>query len=389
MRSRLQYTPRFGHCLAACLFVGVLALSGCADTGYYLQSARGHLAMMQAAKPVNELLADAQTPPGLKARLELAQRIRRFAVTDLGLPDNASYSRYADLRRPAVVWNVVAAPALSLTLKTWCFPVTGCVGYRGYFDEAQARALAGDLKAQGQEVSVYGVPAYSTLGWMNWAGGDPLLNTFINYPDGELARLIFHELAHQVAFAKGDTVFNESFATAVERIGGARWLAGQGSVRARADYAAFNARRTQFRALAHATRHVLTAVYQENADNALADAAKLASKEIAMKNFRIQYAALKAGWIASSSLEPALAARQLGVYDAWVANANNAAFGAQAAYDDLVPGFEALFEQASQQSDRPWPGFYDVVKRLAKLPAHERDDSFKAELQKRTEKNGG
>ena len=128
-------------------------------------------------------------------------------------------------------WSGTSSPrrAYSVTLKRWCFPVTGCVSYRGYFDEAEARADAAELAAQGYESNVYPVPAYSTLGWMNWAGGDPLLNTFIYYPEGELARLIFHELAHQVVYAKDDTMFNESFATAVERLGGARWLATEAS----------------------------------------------------------------------------------------------------------------------------------------------------------------
>jgi predicted aminopeptidase len=388
-QPELRPKSRLASCAAICTLPAILALGGCADTGYYLQSARGHLAMMHAARPVDQLLADAQTAPELKTRLELAQRIRRFAVTDLGLPDNASYSRYADLQRRAVVWNVVAAPVLSLTLKTWCFPVTGCVGYRGYFEEVQAKVLAAELKAQGLEVSVYGVPAYSTLGWMNWAGGDPLLNTFINYPEGELARLIFHELAHQVAYAKDDTRFNESFATAVERLGGARWLAQQGAGRARDEFAAYSARRAEFRTLTRATRRVLSDIYQENTTVALVNIDKFASKTVAMKNFREQYATLRAGWIASAGLSPDLAEHQLGGYDAWVANANNAAFGAQGAYDDLVPDFEALFEQAAQVSDKPWQRFYDAVKRLADLPAAGRKDGFKAELQKRTENNGG
>ena len=353
-------------------------LSGCADLGYYLQSASGHLAMLRAAKPVTQWLDDAQTPPDLKARLALAQRIRLFAVTDLGLPDNPSYNQYADLQRRAVVWNVVAAPEFSLKLKTWCFPVTGCVGYRGYFDEVQARALAAELKADGLEVSVYGVPAYSTLGWMNWAGGDPLLNTFINYPEGELARLIFHELAHQVVYARDDTMFNESFATAVERLGGVRWLARQGSPVAKAEFEAQVSQRAQFRALTLATRRALTEIYEKKGSLALDRSTQLATKNRAMQNFRDQYAQLKASWMATSG---AAAARFSG-YDAWVANANNASFGAQAAYDELVPDFEALFERISNDSDKapgdPWPRFFAEVKRLANLPATERRRALKS-----------
>ncbi len=156
----------------------------------------------------------------------------------------------------------MAAPPYSLTLKTWCFPVAGCVGYRGYFDEAQAQALATELQGEGFEVSVYGVPAYSTLGWMNWAGGDPLLNTFINYPEGELARMVFHELAHQVLYVKVDTPFNESYATAVERLGSAMWLAQHASPEARAQYARFDGRRREFRALVREARQALAEIYE-------------------------------------------------------------------------------------------------------------------------------
>ena len=236
------------------LMAMALLSAGCASTsgvGYYWQSVTGHLRLMQAARPVDAWLADAQTPPNLKDRLALAQRIRAFAVTELALPDNASYHRYADLQRRAAVYNVVAAPTLSLTLQTWCFPVAGCVGYRGYYREADARAFAAGLD-RGLEVAVYPVPAYSTLGWMNWAGGDPLLNTFIRQPEGELARLLFHELAHQVVYAKDDTTFNESFATAVERLGVQRWLAQASTPGARVAYEAFDQRRRAFGRQAHA-----------------------------------------------------------------------------------------------------------------------------------------
>jgi predicted aminopeptidase len=331
-------------------------LAGCADTRYYYQSVSGHLQLLQAARPVGDWLADPQAPAELKARLALAQQIRAFAVTELSLPDNASYQRYADLQRRAVVWNVVAAPEFSLTLKTWCFPVTGCVGYRGYFNKAEARAQAATLQQTGLEVSVYGVPAYSTLGWLNWAGGDPLLNTFIRYPDGELARLIFHELAHQVLYVQDDTRFNESFATAVERLGAQRWLARHGSDQARREDAELGQRRRQFRALTLATRSRLADIYRSNQALALDSKGLFALKNEAMQRFRADYGALRAGWGGYAG------------YDAWVAGANNAAFGAQAAYDELVPAFEALFERQGQD----WPRFLEAVRALAALPAPER-----------------
>ncbi len=331
-------------------------LSGCADTRYVLQSVTGHWQMMQAAKPVEQWLQDESTPAALKQRLALAQRIRLFAVSELKLPDNASYQRYADLKRPAVVWNVVATPEFSLTLKTWCFPVMGCVGYRGYFSEAEARAFAETLKAEGLEVSVYGVPAYSTLGWLNWAGGDPLLNTFMGYPEGELARMIFHEMAHQVLYVKDDTLFNESFATAVERLGGERWLAAHSSEKTRADYALLVLRRSDFRALCLSMRQRLDAIYKENSPLDHDRVAKEAMKKIAFEAFKNDYAQLKKSWGGYAG------------YDAWVAGANNASFAIQAAYDEWVPGFEALFDR----NGRDWTRFYDASKGLAQLSAQER-----------------
>ena len=341
----------------------LLCLSGCANLGYYWQSASGHMRMLGAAKPVDEWLQDAQAPQRLKDKLALSQQIRAFASSELGLPDNPSYRRYADLRRPAVVWNVVAAPEFSLKLKTWCFPVTGCVTYRGYFDEAEARAEAARVQAEGYEVDVYPVPAYSTLGWMNWAGGDPLLNTFIHYPEGELARLIFHELAHQVVYAKDDSMFNESFATAVERLGIRRWMAARAQEGVRTEYEAFNARRNEFRTLMQATRKRLETAYDEKA--ALTPAQRTAMKQAAMAQFRAEYAQMRERW----GVDPA----RLRAYDAWAARANNATLGAQATYDELVPGFEALFESVG----RDWPRFYDEARRLAALPKAQRHEFLK------------
>ena len=347
---------------AVATFAGVV-LVGCTKLGYYWQSASGHLGLLRAARPVPEVLADARTPPTLKAKLELTQRIRRYAVTELHLPDNASYTGYADLARRAAVWNVVAAPPYSLTLKTWCFPVVGCVGYRGYYNEADANAEAAIQRAAGLEAAVYAVPAYSTLGWMNWAGGDPLLSTFIGYPEGELARLIFHELSHQLFYLPGDTLFNESFATAVERIGGERWLATQASQQARAAYAAFDTRRQQFRALGLQTRQHLQRIYTSSAATSHDRAALETQKQAAMTEFRARYAALRASW--PENLRTG--------YDAWVAGANNASFGAQAAYDQWVPAFEALFHNTeAEHPGDPWPHFYAAVRHLAALPAGDR-----------------
>jgi len=328
--------------------------SGCSSVGYLSQSASGHIRLLAAARPVKDAIADPATPEALRARLELTQRLRDFAVTELKEPDNGSYRSYADLKRSAAVWNVVAAPELSLRLATWCFPIVGCVGYRGYYDLAGADAAAEPLKASGLEVDVYEVPAYSTLGWMNWIGGDPLINTFIQWPEGELSRLIFHELAHQVAYAAGDTTFNESFATAVEHIGSQRWLEANASAEVRTKQALTESRRQDFHVLVRAWRAKLDAMYRSR----LPDADKRARKAQSYAGMRADYEILKREqWHGYKG------------YDPWFASVNNAALGAQAAYDDQVGAFERLFAAQGSDFDR----FYAEVRRMAALPRPERD----------------
>lgn len=340
----------------AVLAAGTVCLtSGCGTIQYYAQAATGHVSLLNQARPVPDWLADEATPAALKERLRLSQRMRDFAVSELKLPDNASYRRYADLGRPAAVWNVVAAPELSLTLKTWCFPVVGCVGYRGYYERAHAEAEAAALRAQGYEAQVQSIPAYSTLGKLPGDYfSDPLLNTFVRGAEGDLARLIFHELAHQVAYAAGDTMFNESFATAVERIGGERWLQQHAGEAARTELARLDRRRQDFRRLALQARADLDAVYR---DASLGDAARREAKARRFAQLRADHAALKAGaWDGWTG------------YDAWFANANNASLGVMAAYNELVPQFERLYEREGRDFDR----FYAEVKRLAALPQAER-----------------
>ena len=330
------------------------AISGCSSIDYLGQSAAGHVRLLAAARPVKDAIADPATPETLRQRLELTQRMRQFAVTELHEPDNGSYRSYADLKRPAAVWNVVAAPELSLNLATWCFPIVGCVGYRGYYDLASANAAAEPLKTAGLEVDVYEVPAYSTLGWMNWIGGDPLLSTFVQWPEGELSRLMFHELAHQVVYAAGDTTFNESFATAVEHIGSQRWLERNASAEVRDRQALTESRRDDFHVLVRAWRAKLDAMYRSG----LPDDQKRLRKAELYAGMRADYDALKRDkWNGYKG------------YDHWFANANNAAIGAQAAYDDQVGAFERLFAAQGSDFDR----FYAEVKRLAALPKPERD----------------
>lgn len=352
--------------LALPALLAVSALAGCATTaagdvdsawrpGYFWQSVRGHVGMLAAARPVDEVLADPTTPPELRQRLELSRTLRDFASRELALPDNASYRRYADLGRPAAVWNVVAAPELSLKLKTWCFPVLGCVGYRGYFDKAEAEQLAAALRAQGWEVNVYGVPAYSTLGKLpgDWFA-DPLLNTFLRGAEVDLARLIFHELAHQVAYADGDTTFNESYATAVERIGSRQWLAQGGREALIASTEALDRRRTEFRAMTMRARDRLDTLYR----SAVSDEDKRREKARLLAELRAEYTRWRdESWGGDRA------------YDAWFDSVNNARLGVLAAYNAQVPAFERLFERVGQD----WPRFHAEVRRLATLPKAERD----------------
>ena len=346
--------------LSAAIGLAALCLgSGCSDLGYYRQSAQGHMDLLSRAKPVDEWIALAETPAALKQRLALAQRMREFSVQVLELPDNASYRAYADLQRPAAVWNVAAAPALSLQLKTWCYPVTGCVAYRGYFDKAQAEALATQLRTEGWDVGVYAVPAYSTLGWSNWLGGDPLLNTFVGGSEGELARLMFHELAHQQLYIADDTVFNESFAVAVERIGVRLWLRQHGNDAARAQYRDQQQRREDFRELTLRWRERLQQLYASD----LPEAQQRAAKAQLLDGMRAEYAQIKAQrWGGFAG------------YDAWFAMANNASLGVLAAYNEAVADFERLFEQQGRDFTR----FYAEAARIGALPKAERHATLRA-----------
>jgi predicted aminopeptidase len=348
-----------GPVLHRLMTVGGLVLmaglfSGCSTVSYLWQSARGHIGILRAAQPIDTWIDDSHTPEALRTRLVLARKMRDFAVQALHLPDNPSYRKYADLHRSAVIWNVAAAPELSLRLKTWCFPVVGCVAYRGYFDEGQAETEAKSLKAQGDEVTVYPVPAYSTLGMSNWLGGDPLLNTFIAWPEAQLARLIFHELAHQEVYVSGDTEFNESFATSVEELGADRWLDAEGATAARADYERLETRRQQFHALLIQTRDALQDIYASKASIEV----QRQRKAQVMQDLRTRYQQLRdgdwGGWTG---------------YDRFIAQANNASLGMQAAYTRWVPSFKELFRQQGSDFER----FYGAVRVLAGQSPKERE----------------
>ncbi len=327
----------------------LLLLSGCAEFGYYLQSIDGQMQLNAARRPVAEVIADPATPEPLKRRLERAAAIREFASAELKLPDNGSYRRYADVKRPFVVWNVFATAEFSLEPRRWCFPFAGCVGYRGYFTREAAEAFAAGLRAEGLDVHVGGVPAYSTLGWFD----DPLLNTFINYPDYELARLIFHELAHQVVYVKGDSEFNESFALAVETAGRERWLARYGDEPLRAAAAQAGQRRAQVRALMQHARERLEALYKQRVAPALMRERKA---ELFAQTKR-EYGVLKEEWGGYAG------------YDLLFDNLNNAHLASFSIYHTWLPALQHVFARSAGD----FTAFYLEVKRLAALPKAERE----------------
>lgn len=309
----------------------LLPLAGGCDTiSYYKQAIGGHLEITGAARPVEAWLADPATPPALRERLETARRIREFASGRLGLLQNHSYTSYAELGRPFVVWNVFAAPEFSVESRQECFPFTGCVSYRGFFSEHDARRHAERLRAEGYDVHVGGVPAYSTLGWFD----DPLLSTFIFYPDAQLARLVFHELAHQLVYARDDTTFNESFAVAVEEEGVRRWLEAEGRAADVEVFRASQARRQQFAQRVKEARTRLAAIYQE----------KDVAKEILLNRKREEYGKLRAQYPAIVPAEP-----------------NNAFLVSIALYTELVPQFEQLLRESGSLD-----AFYSRVRELAK-----------------------
>ena len=334
----------------ALVLCGLLALAGCTSAEYYSQAVAGHLAIMRLAKPIPERIADPGTAPALRARLERIQAIRDFASRELGLPDNGSYRSYADIGRPYAIWNLFVAPELSVSPRESCFPVAGCVSYRGYYALEDARRHGAEARARGDDVYLGGVPAYSTLGWFD----DPVLSTFIRYPDGELARLLFHELAHQTVYVKDDTAFNESFAVAVEREGVRRWLAKHGTEADRSAYETLQTRKQAFVALVLRYRDRLAAAYGEP----IADAQKRVAKARLIAEMEAEYGALKAQWGGFAGYDR--------FFDQPVGNAH---FASVAAYTELVPAFESLLAREGGAL----PRFYAAVRALAALPKAERD----------------
>jgi predicted aminopeptidase len=343
----IRITPWFRSVLIAGTAAGLLA--SCSTLGYYSQAAQGQLELLSDARPIDDWIADPGTSSRLRLRLETARQIRRFAVGEMALPDNNSYKNYTSLKRQYVLWNVVATPELSLKPLQWCFPVAGCVNYRGYYSKEAAMAYAKELKDAGNDVEVGGVSAYSTLGWFS----DPLISTFINYPDAELARMIFHELAHQVVYVAGDSQFNESFASAVEEAGVERWMDRFGNQAMRDGYARYKSRKHDFLGLLLKYRKALE---QNYALVDRSDSEKRAVKARLFQELKDEYQVLKGNWGGYAG------------YDRFFEQPlSNAHLASIATYEDFVPAFRAMLKR-----DGSFPRFYQSVKRLAELDRSDR-----------------
>ncbi len=307
----------------------VATVSGCANIGYYAQAAGGHLKLMRARQPVAELLADESLDPVLRTQLETLGQARGFAVEVLQLPDTDSYSTYVETGRQAITWNVVAAEEFSLRPYTWCFPIAGCVNYRGYFAEADALEYADDFRRDGYDVTIGGASAYSTLGWFD----DPILDTMLRGSDIRYVGTLFHEMAHQLLYVENDSDFNEAYASFVEQEGVRLWLQSRDEASRIAGYRASLERGEDFVALLAVTRRSLEEVYASDLD----DAAKRAGKKAAFEQMRANYEELKIKWNGYSG------------YDGWFRRElNNARLVSVSTYRRYIPAFAALFDEVGQ-----------------------------------------
>jgi predicted aminopeptidase len=323
-----------------------LPLSGC----YFMQAAGGEWHVLNARVPIDQVIADPATTPALRTRLAEVHAAREFASHQLGLPDNDSYRSYADIGRSYVVWNVVAAPQFSLQPERWCFPVAGCVSYRGYFHEQRARDFALSLEARGLDVVVEGVPAYSTLGKF----ADPVLSSMLRYDDDELAATIFHELAHQLLYVKNDSEFNEAFATTVEEVGLTRWLEHQGAAQRIERFRAEQQQSAALLALLESARSRLKALYASGVPAAEMRAAKASTLA--------QLAADIGGLEHREGVH-------YPVYDQWIAaGLNNAQLASVATYYHCLPGFKQLLAELGDDLGR----FYAAARELGREPREAR-----------------
>lgn len=337
-------------------------LTGC----YYLQAAAGQLEISSKRRGIEQLIGDPQTDPALRGRLQYVQSARDFAVGELSLPDNDSYRSYTALDRPFVVWNVFATDEFSVEPRRWCFPVAGCVVYRGYFDPDTAERYAQSIRLAGGDAMVAGAAAYSTLGHF----ADPVLSTMMRWSDVQLAATLFHELAHQVVYVPGDAPFNESFATLVERVGVERWLTSRGEADALAQWRQTERRAGDFQSLLLDTRRRLGEAYA----NGSPDPELRAAKARIFGQLKYEYSLLRERWGGYPG------------YDAWFDRPlNNAHLVPVATYQDCVPGFERLLATAGGDL----AVFYAEVERLASLPAQQRAAAVCATAERVTTTDAG
>lgn len=330
-------------------FLLAFVLSGC-NLAYYMQAISGQMDVFANQRPIDEVLQDPSTRQGLKDKLAFIQQVRVFSIKELHLPDNDSYRNFADLKRPYMVWNVFAAPELSLVPYESCFLFTGCLSYRGYFNKQDAEAFAQELTAQGYDVNVSGIPAYSTIGWFD----DPLPSTVIHYLDEDLAGLVFHELAHQVVYVDGDTAFNESFATAVELEGSRRWMQQNGNNEGFEQYKIRKQRRNEFITLIMQTRTELDVLYKSDLENVQ----KKEKKGRILAALKQRYASLKKSWNGYKG------------FDNWMdRDLNNAHFISAGLYYEHVTAFLALLRQHNSDLEV----FYAEVNKLGKMSKEQRE----------------
>jgi predicted aminopeptidase len=343
-------------CVAGVVAVGA-SIAGCSSLGYYAQAARGQLQLLADREPIEDVIAQPGTSESLKKTLQLVLEIRDYASAQLALPDNASYRSYVDIERPYVVWNLFAAPEFSIEPKLWCFPFVGCLSYKGYFDEAKARAAGSKLAGDGYDVYVGGIAAYSTLGHFD----DPFLSSMLRLDEAVTAGIVFHELAHQRIYVRNDTELNEAFASLVEEEGVRRWL---GERRSHEALAAWNTRRERERAFAtivDETRTRLGALYASSPPEDEMRTRKAAELDA----LRARYEELKASWGGYAG------------YDAWFdSGLNNARIASVATYQRLVPALRVMLTDAGDHL----PRFYADVETLGRLSAEERGSRLAALL---------
>ena len=327
-----------------------MALSGCESMSYLGQAAWGQAQLVAARQPLERVLDDPATDATLREKLRKVSELRAFARQSLGMEKTRGFDTFVATGREFVVWNVVASGEFSVAATSWCFPVAGCVNYRGYFERARADRFAAKMARRSFDTHVYGVAAYSTLGWF----ADPVLDTWVGRGEPALAALVIHELAHQLVYASDDTEFSESFARVVEREGVRRWLAREGRDAAYADYLREQQIDAQFFALLMATREQLALLYQQP----LAVSLMRERKKSVLEELRNEYARVSASWPAHLR------------FDGWMrAPLNNARLASLANYQRWVGAFEHLL----LEHEGNLPAFYSAARALAELPASRRE----------------